>query len=469
MAQTNRQVPVDNPQADEWRRYPFALVPGDAELRFPDAEAEHPDYQSDSWFLAGELAGDRSGRRFAFLTIFNKNRPGGSVVADFYTFAMFDLDNGAYGTYTDYDMPPANLRPEARDKLFTAAGHLDIAYRSSAGTAVWRTCRDGEKRLVPFTYDVGLVGCDQSGSSMELQLRVTPTRAPVPVGAATYNGKIVCFGQDGTYSYFQTGMTLAGTLRWGAVDEAVAGSAGHVDRQWFPLYAGGGGTGGDPRARSHEWRTINLDNGVDLSIWRQFDRATHNALQPFSGVTTSCAGGGPDPECAEDLEVSILGYVRWPDAVRPLVPPLSAARYMPDRHRLSSRKLDLELIGEPLVPAPAHALPIEYMEGPYRYQGSLRGQPVRGFAFYERSLALYRDWELIDVLAAAVANLQPRSDELASMVASVRPFVVTGRRQEAFDYLDTAMRPVVDGLPAGSAGEVAVILDDLARALAGVN
>ena len=74
---------------------------------------------------------------------------------------------------------------------------------------------------------------------------------------------------------------------------------------------------------------------------------------------------------------------------------------MPDRHRLTSRKLDLDLTGEPLVPAPAHGLPLEYMEGPYRYHGTLRGEPVSGFAFYERSLALYRDWELDDVLAAA--------------------------------------------------------------------
>ena len=74
---------------------------------------------------------------------------------------------------------------------------------------------------------------------------------------------------------------------------------------------------------------------------------------------------------------------------------------MPDRHRLTSRKLDLDLTGEPLVAAPAHALPLEYMEGPYRYRGTLRGEPVSGFAFYERSLALYRDWELVDVLAVA--------------------------------------------------------------------
>jgi predicted secreted hydrolase len=217
----------------------------------------------------------------------------------------------------------------------------------------------------------------------------------VPLGAAAYNGKIECFGQAGTYSYFQTRMVMTGTLRWGSVEESVSGSAGHVDRQWFPLVANSGGSDGDIRSRSHEWRTINLDNGIDLSIWRQFDRTNHNALQPFSGATTSSPAGVP--EYADDIEVEVFSYVRWPESVRPLVPPPSAVRYMPDRHRLTSRKLDLDLSGEPLVPAPAHALPIEYMEGPYRYRGTMRGQPVSGFAFYERSLALYRDWELAEI------------------------------------------------------------------------
>jgi hypothetical protein len=172
-----------------------------------------------------------------------------------------------------------------------------------------------------------------------------------------------------------------------------------VDRQWFPLIANGGGTDGDVRARSHEWRTINLDNGVDLSVWRQFDRTNQNALQQFSGATTSSPDG--DPEYADDVEVTITSYVRWPESVSPLVRPPAVARYMPDRHRLTSRKLGLDLTGEPVVAAPAHALPIEYMEGPFRYRGTVRGEPVSGFAFYERSLALYRDWELDDVLAAA--------------------------------------------------------------------
>src|ERR1700753_2442121 len=407
----------------DWRSYPFALVPGDSQLDFPGAEGEHPNQESDTCCIAGELDAAETGRSFAFLTIFNKSRPGGTVVADFYTLALFDLDTGDYGTYTDYDMPPANMEPGAQRKLAMALGYLDVSYHCSAGTASWIASRNGDGDLLPFTYRVSLVGEDHYGRSMRLDLAVTPTRAPTPVGASTYNGKIVCFGQSDTYSYFQTGMAMTGTLRWGDVVDEVSGSGGHVDRQWFPKYAGGGGSGGDPRARSHEWRTINFDNGVDLSIWRQFDRTNGNALQPFTGVTTSYPDPAIAPECAEDIEVTVSSYVRWPESIRPLVRPLARARYMTDRHRITCATLKLDLIGEPLVAAPAHGLPIEYMEGPYRYHGTLWAKPVTGFAFNERSLALYRDWELVEVLATTVANLAPPAADLQTTVDQVGPLV----------------------------------------------
>jgi predicted secreted hydrolase len=419
----------------DWRSYPFQLVPGDSQLEFPAAEGEHPDQESDTWFIAGQLDAAETDRSFAFLTIFNKNRPGGTVVADFYTMALFDLDTGDYGTFTDYDMPPANMEPGARRKMTMASGHLDLTYHSSAGTASWTTSRNGDGELLPYTYRVSLVGQDQSGRPMRLDLAVTPTRAPTPVGASTYNGKIVCFGQSDTYSYFQTGMAMTGTLRWGDVVQQVSGASGHVDRQWFPKYAGGGGSGGDPRARSHEWRTINFDNGVDLSIWRQFDRTDGNALQPFTGITTSHPDPAIAPECAEDFEVTVSSYVRWPEAVRPLVRPLAPARYLPDRHRITCPTLQLDLIGEPLVAAPAHGLPIEYMEGPYRYRGTMWGNPVTGFAFNERSLALYRDWELVDVLSTTVASLAPPEPTLQTMVDQVVPLVAAGRRKDAVELL----------------------------------
>ena len=40
---------------NDWRSYPFQLVPGDSQLEFPAAEGEHPDQESDTWFIAGQL------------------------------------------------------------------------------------------------------------------------------------------------------------------------------------------------------------------------------------------------------------------------------------------------------------------------------------------------------------------------------------------------------------------------------
>jgi hypothetical protein len=444
----------------DWRSYPFQLVPGEGALDFPAAEGEHPGQESDTWFIAGELAAADTGRSFAFLTIFNKNRPGGSIVADFYTLALFDLDTGEYGTYTNYDMPPANMKPGAKPKLDTVVGHLGLSYETDAGTARWATARGGDAELLPYTYDVSLVGTDQAGRRMQLNLTVTPTRAPTPLGASIYNGKIACFGQDDTYSYFQSGMAMTGTLRWGEAEERVSGTRGHVDRQWFPRYAGGG-TGEPPRTRSHEWRTINFDNGIDMSIWRQFLRTNGNELQPFTGITTSYPDGAQSPECVEEFEVEISSYVRWPDAIRPLIRPPVRVRFMPDRHRITCATLQLDIIGVPLVPAPAHGLPIEYMEGPYRYRGTLAGQPVTAFAFNERSLALYRDWELVQVLAATVADLEPADPELSELVDRVRPLVAAGSRGEARQLV----KAVTEALAADRAVECRDVLAALIDAL----
>ena len=214
---------------------------------FPPPKANTPTRSPTPGSSPANSTPPQTGRSFAFLTIFNKNRPGGTVVADFYTLALFDLDTGDYGTYTDYDMPPANMKPGAQRKLTMATGiprhHVTKAAPaprrgSPAATPTGNCC--------PTPTAVSLVGEDHSGRPMRLDLAVTPTRAPTPVGASTYNGKIVCFGQTDTYSYFQTGMAMTGTLRWGESVEEVCGSGGHVDRQWFPKYAGGGGSRGRP-------------------------------------------------------------------------------------------------------------------------------------------------------------------------------------------------------------------------------
>jgi predicted secreted hydrolase len=421
-------------------QYPFDLVPGDPEFAFPAAEGIHPHCQSDTWFIAGELTGRTSGRRFAFLTIFNQNRPGGSIVADFHTMALFDLDNGTYGTSTDYDMPPKNMEPGTVHKMSAATGHLELAFETRVGRSAWTSRRDADGAPVPFGYDVALVGVDQNDAPMRLDLEVAATRPPVPVGASIYNGRFQCLAQPETFSYFQTGMTMTGTLTWGSITEEVSGTSGHIDRQWFPLPAGGGGTDGNPRAISYEWRTIHLDNGADVVAWRQFDRRERNAPRPFTGATVSHADGRA-PECVEDIAVATESYVRWPESVRQLMRPPVSARWMPDRHVFTSAALELELHGTPLIAAPAHALPVEYMEGPFLFEGTMRGQPVRGFGISERSLALYRDWELVDVLATTDPALAD----------TLRPLIADGRRSDALE--EVRRHPATQ------------LLDDLAAAL----
>jgi len=451
------------PMQGDWRRYPYQLVPGDSQLDFPAAEGTHRDYESDTWYLSGQLTGEASGRHFAFIVIFNRNRPAPEVVADFYTLALFDVDQATYGTFTDYDMPPKNMEPGARPKLTSAEGYLDLSYDSSAGTSTWRACRDSAGELIPYTYDFAAVGRDHEAADMELRLRVSSTRPPVPVGGSTYDGKIIACLQDDTYSYFQTGMRMEGTLRWGDVDEVVVGDSGHIDRQWFPSYAGGGATGGDARGQAHEWHTISLDNGVDLSVWRQFDRRVGNALVPFTGMTAAYSDGTA-PVCVEDLEVTTTGYVRWPNTVRPLMRPPSRARYLPNRYTLSSKELELELVCEPLVHAPAHALPIEYMEGPYRYHGTMGGRPVTGFGIAEATNAMYRDWELVDVLATQFARQDSKSQNWESAIEELRSLIARRDAADVLDYLDREIRPLLSVLSDDDSGELLEILDDLANA-----
>ncbi len=130
---------------------------------------------------------------------------------------------------------------------------------------------------------------------------------------------------------------------------------------------------------------------------------------------------------------------------------------MPDRHRITSRTMQLDIVGEPLVPAPAHGLPIEYMEGPYRYRGTLWGKPVTGFAFNERSLALYRDWELVEVLATTVANMEPADRDMQMAAALLVQLLARGRRSEAVGLLTTVRPAQSDAL--------ATLLDDLVAVL----
>lgn len=454
--------------AGAWRRYPYVLSVEDPELTFPAAEGDQG-AESNTFYVAGRLVGRESGHEWAFLTIFTFNDIRHRLRADFHTLALFDLGDGSYATFSEHDLPrPPLIR--RRHKLSVAKGHLDVAFRSSAGTSHWTTRRDEQGELLPFAYHLTLAGRDARGRAMRLDLDLDTLKPPMPVGGEEYAGVKTCMGQYGTHSYFQSDVRFRGKLEWGEAREEVSGDSGWIDRQWTPRYLG---VHSDRRNTGyrHEWRQIHLDNGVEMSIWLHVDRHRTNRLIPFSGATAAT----PDNRvlATTEFEIERLSFVRDPQIVRSRYRLTRGAQYMTDRYRLRIPAWDLDVFSEPLVAAPAHALPIEYWSGPTRIQGIMDGRGVRGFGFHERTLVFARDFELVDVLRQSLRHLPPAAFraadcgplELSNRVWEVDGFLSHGDRRGARRHLETRVRPDLERLDESCRAHILQILTDLLAAL----
>ena len=162
--------------------------------------------------------------------------------------------------------------------------------------------------------------------------------------------------------------------------------------------------GPDARDHGHDWGSIHLDDNSTLSLWRQYYRPNHNAVEDFTGATRYF----PDTESTEfapDLTVTPTSFVKWPSNVVNGFAPPAPNRYLMSAHVIDVPSWDLHLVGTPITIAPAHGLPVEYMSGPVNYTGTIAGQPINGFGMSEHTAALYRKWELVDVLDVTVNNL----------------------------------------------------------------
>jgi hypothetical protein len=83
------------------------------------------------------------------------------------------------------------------------------------------------------------------------------------------------------------------------------------------------------------------------------------------------------------------------------------------------------------------------MEGPYRYRGTMGGRPVTGFGIAEATNAMYRDWELVDVLATQVARKDSESQNWESAIEELRALIARRDATDVLDYLDREMRPLL--------------------------
>jgi hypothetical protein len=456
-----------DPAAAPWRRYPYVLSPSDPELTFPAAEGDQGAH-SNTYYLAGRLRGVRSGRAWAYLTVFTFNRLRGWLRTDFYTFSLFDLGDGSYASFTEHDLPRPPILRRAY-KLTVAAGHLDIAFASAEGRSTWTTRRRPDGALEPFAYQIVLHGRDAQGRAMRLELDVDAWKPPLPVGGVEYGGVKTCIGQYGTHSYLQSDVRAHGSLVWGAVDEEVVGDAGWIDRQWTPRHLGIHQDLRSARYR-HEWRQLHLDNGVELSVWQQFDRRRHDRVIPFSGATAATPAG--EVLATTDFTIERETFVRDPGLIHPRLALTRNAKYFTDAYRLRIPVWDLDVHSVPLVAHPAHDFPIEYWSGPTRLEGTMHGKRVEGLGFHERTLPFTRDFELIEVLRETLRHLPedalaPTSSAAAADLAwELDAFLSRHDKRAARAYLTTKLRPLLDRLPATHRNHLLQVAQDLDATLA---
>ena len=215
------------------RQRPGARIPSCSrrpirELTFPAAEGDQG-AESNTYYVAGRLRGRATQREWAFLVIFTFNNVRQRLRADFYTFALFDLATGAYGTYSEYDLPrPPRIRRRyklsvarrpSRRRVRLGARHQpldDAARRRRRAAAVRLRAQPGRPRRRRAPHGA-------SSSSSTRRSRRCRSAAPQYAGVKT------CMGQYGTHSYFQSDVRFRGTLEWGDVREEVDGRLG-LDR-----------------------------------------------------------------------------------------------------------------------------------------------------------------------------------------------------------------------------------------------
>jgi hypothetical protein len=240
------------------------------------------------------------------------------------------------------------------------------------------------------------------------------------------------------------------------VTEPVYETVDHLDRQWFPWFHGIFTP--DGREHSHEWRQINLEGGLDLAIWRQFDRTKDNLVINTTGITTDppdCPNGhGPGAMYADDIEVEYISYAKWPSSTfHTIDPPPSQNMWLPSSYILRVPSLNLELTCTYFSPVPAVKMPIEYFEGPASWQGTLNGSTISGTGIFESTLALYHDWELAQVLCDSVSHLPSSSFAYGTVVTAVEginKYVYYGESDEdhklALYYISNNIVPVMPNI-----------------------
>ena len=343
----------------------FERADGPREFVFPDDHGAHPTFQTEWWYVTGNVT-SASGRPFGFhLTLFRRGlRQADGRSSD---LAPNDLWMGHFAI-ADVEGGQVHLH----ERTARGAGGL-------AGAEL--TGGDGaDPRLRVWLEDWELLGVEGLGATDRprlrlaaregddgLELELNAARPPVLQGDAGYSRKGAGDGQA-SYYFAVTRSAASGTLRVDGQEYEVDGSA-WLDREWSTSVLGQDQVGWD-------WFALQLDDGTDLMLYQM--RLANGAVDATShGSVTlpSTDAAAPQHRKLEQGEYTIHADDRWTS-------PRTGGVY-PSGWSVTVPSDDLQLVVTPLLRDQELPLTVVYWEGAVRVTGTRAGQTVSGVGFVE--------------------------------------------------------------------------------------
>jgi predicted secreted hydrolase len=336
-------LPAADFNAAGWR-----LAQPGYQLEFPRDHGPHFDYQTEWWYLTGNLRSE-DGHEFGYeLTFFRHGYQAPARRPNVKSrFVMNDL-KFAHFTITDIGQKQFHVAERVSRGAFGEAGFL------SGTKLVW---------ISDWHLDLDSnLHVRASDGERGIQLDLRPDKQPVLQGKDGFSQKAAGDGHA-SYYYSVTRLETQGALRVGGKTYQVAGLS-WFDREWATNQLTAEQVGWN-------WFAIQFADGTDLMLYQI--RRKDGTIDPYSvGKLIDPTGSGTDLS-EDDFVLEPTRYWTGDD---------QHAKY-PIGWRLRIPRLSIDVQITTPVPDQELNLAVRYWEGAIRANGIREGTPIHGVGYME--------------------------------------------------------------------------------------
>jgi predicted secreted hydrolase len=332
--------------------------------KFPEDHGPHPEFQTEWWYITGNLTADRP-------------TSGSSPARDFgFQFTIFRR-----GLLPEYGNEPVRASAWATRQVYlihlglsdlsansfhhAAATRRPVLGQAGATSGTLDVRVDGNRLHITENGDWRVVGLDRN---FGYDLRLRPTRDPLFHGPGGRDPKGAEPGQA-SYYYSMTRLEATGEVRSGAEGTSIpVKGLAWMDHEFMTSTLA-------PNQQGWDWFSAQLDDGSDLMIYQL--RLEDGGIEPMSGGTLRRADGTTTKILSSQMRLDPLETWRSPK---------TGARYpIQWRIRVPHLRLDLQATSRAANQEMADdgVVGFSYYEGSTRFEGTLEGRPVQGLGYME--------------------------------------------------------------------------------------